>query len=80
MTLLPFYKMHGQRYTVYWNVTGAPPPLPPFVAHYPFDETSGTTAADATGNGRTATLAGGATWVAGRTGNAVNLERHRRST
>jgi hypothetical protein len=43
------------------------------VAHYRFDETSGTSAADATGNGRTATLAGGANWTTGRTGNAVNL-------
>jgi DUF1680 family protein len=72
VTLLPFYKMHGQRYTVYWNVTTTTP-LPPFVAHYRFDETSGTSAADATGNGKTATLAGGAGWIAGRTGNAVNL-------
>ncbi|BCJ75705.1 hypothetical protein CS0771_52490 [Catellatospora sp. IY07-71] len=72
VTLLPFYKMHGQRYTVYWNVTTTTP-LPAFVAHYLFNETSGTSAADATGNGKTATLAGGATWVAGRTGNAVNL-------
>jgi hypothetical protein len=44
------------------------------VAHYRFDETSGTVAADATGNGRTATLAGGATWTTGRTGGAVNLD------
>lgn len=72
VTLLPFYKMHGQRYTVYWNIPGGPT-LPPFVAHYQFNETSGTTAADSTGNGKTASLAGGATWVAGRSGNAVNL-------
>jgi DUF1680 family protein len=72
VTLLPFYKMHGQRYTVYWNVNTTPPP-PPFVAHYRFDETSGTSAADATGNGRTAILAGGAGWTTGRTGNAVDL-------
>ncbi|MDI1461395.1 glycoside hydrolase family 127 protein [Catellatospora sp. KI3] len=72
VTLFPFYKMHGQRYTVYWNVTTTTP-LPQFVAHYKFDETAGTSAADATGNGKTATVAGGATWVAGRTGNAVNL-------
>jgi uncharacterized protein len=71
VTLIPFYKMHGQRYTVYWTIpTGS---LPPFVAHYKFDETSGTSAADATGNGRTASVNGGATFVAGRTGNAVNL-------
>ncbi|MBB5874031.1 DUF1680 family protein [Allocatelliglobosispora scoriae] len=72
VTLLPFYQTHGQRYSVYWTVNDTPPPVP-FVAHYPFDEGSGTTAADATGNGRTATLAGGATWTTGRTGNAVNL-------
>jgi DUF1680 family protein len=72
VTLLPFYKMHGQRYTVYWNVTTVTPP-PAFIAHYPFDQSSGTTVPDATGNGRTATLVGGATWVAGRSGNAVNL-------
>jgi DUF1680 family protein len=73
VTLFPFYKMHGQRYSVYWNVTGTTQPLPPFVAHWQFNESSGTSAADATGNGRTATLAGGATWIAGRSGNAVNL-------
>ncbi|RSM71803.1 hypothetical protein DMB66_07195 [Actinoplanes sp. ATCC 53533] len=71
VSLLPFYRMHGQRYTVYWTVTGNPP-LPAFVAHYRFDETGGTTATDATGNGRTATVTGG-TWAAGRTGNAVLL-------
>ncbi len=72
VTLLPFYQMHGQRYTVYWNVTTTTP-LPAFVAHYPFDEASGTTAADATGNGRTASVVGGAVRVAGRAGNAVDL-------
>jgi fibronectin type 3 domain-containing protein len=38
------------------------------------DETSGTTAADATGNSNTATLANGATWAAGQIGNALNLD------
>ncbi|MFI7545035.1 beta-L-arabinofuranosidase domain-containing protein [Actinoplanes sp. NPDC049599] len=71
VSLLPFHRMHGQRYTVYWTVTGGPP-LPAFVAHYRFDETSGVTAADATGNGWTATVTGG-TWTSGRTGNAVLL-------
>jgi uncharacterized protein len=71
VSLLPFYRMHGQRYTVYWTVTGSPP-LPDLVAHYRFDESSGTSAADASGNGRAATLTGG-TWVSGRTGNAVRL-------
>ncbi len=72
VTLLPFHQMHGQRYTVYWNVTDTPAP-PPFIAHYPLDEAAGSVAADATGNGRTATLSGGARWTAGRTGSAVDL-------
>ncbi|MGU4701492.1 alginate lyase family protein [Burkholderia cepacia] len=38
-----------------------------------FDEESGTTAADATGNGHAATLIGGAKRVAGRAGNALSL-------
>jgi hypothetical protein len=42
------------------------------VAHYLFDESSGTTAADISGNGRSATLEG-ATWTAGRRGNAVRI-------
>lgn len=42
-------------------------------AHLPFDSKSGTSGADASGNGHTGTLRGGATWVAGRTGNAVAL-------
>ena len=43
------------------------------VDRYAFDETSGTTAADSGTGGRPATLMGGATFAAGRTGNAVNL-------
>ncbi|WP_420852197.1 DUF5695 domain-containing protein [Paenibacillus hamazuiensis] len=44
------------------------------VAHYKFDETSGTSAADSSGGGRTATLNGsGATWAAGKISNAVSL-------
>jgi hypothetical protein len=42
------------------------------VAHYLFDETSGTSAADASGNGRTATLSG-ATFAAGRNGNGARV-------
>ncbi|MGF6963201.1 hypothetical protein OKW43_000206 [Paraburkholderia sp. WC7.3g] len=39
-----------------------------------FDETSGASAADATGNGHAGALVGGATHVAGRVGNAVSLD------
>jgi len=43
------------------------------VAFYKFDETSGTSAADSSGNNHTATLAGGATFGAGLQNNAVTL-------
>lgn len=43
------------------------------LAYYRFDETSGTTAADSSGNGQTASLSGGATFSAGIQGNAVTL-------
>src|SRR5207237_8882586 len=44
---------------------------------YPSDlnETSGRTAANSTGNGRTCTLVNAATWPAGKNGNAVNLAK-----
>jgi alpha-L-arabinofuranosidase len=42
-------------------------------AYLPFDETSGTTAVDVTGNGWNGTLINGATWVAGYSNNAVGL-------
>ncbi|MFI6405411.1 beta-L-arabinofuranosidase domain-containing protein [Streptomyces sp. NPDC050548] len=75
VTLLPIARVHHQHYSVYW-LTGEPPPAPPeFAAWHRFDETSGTTAADATGNGRTAQLIGGATWLAdGLVGGAVALD------
>ncbi|MHC3473195.1 beta-L-arabinofuranosidase domain-containing protein [Streptomyces sp. 7R007] len=74
VTLLPVARVHHQHYDVYW-LTGEPPSPPPqFAAWHPFDETFGTTAADATGNGKAATLAGGATWTAGHTGGAVALD------
>jgi hypothetical protein len=52
------------------------PLAPPseFVAWYEFDETSGTMASDASGNGSAATLNAGATWAEGKSGNAVKLD------
>ncbi len=73
ISLIPLYKTHHEYYNVYWKVSGGPPP-PTFVAWYKFDETSGTSAADSSGNGKTATLAGTTTWVAGRSANAVHLD------
>ncbi len=45
----------------------------PLLAHYPFNEASGTSTADASGNGKAATVAGPAAFVAGRVGNAVDF-------
>jgi len=44
-----------------------------FFADLLFDDGTGTTAADATGNGWTGTLVNGATWTTGKSGGAVNL-------
>jgi len=50
-----------------------PPPLPEFLIHYPFDEQDGTTAADSTGNGFSASIQGGASWVQGKINNSLSL-------
>ncbi len=44
------------------------------LAYYPFDEGSGTTAADATGNGNDGTFNGSVEWVPGYRGTAVRLD------
>jgi hypothetical protein len=44
------------------------------VAHWPFDEGAGATAADSSGNGQTGTLTNGASWTAGARLNAVDLD------
>ncbi len=41
--------------------------------HLRFDETTGSTAADASGNNRNGMLVGGSTWTAGKINNAVSL-------
>ena len=53
------------------------PPTPPSMTpalSYAFDETSGATASDASGNGKTATLVNGPTRVPGKYGNGVRLD------
>lgn len=42
-------------------------------AAYPFDQSSGTVVNDVSGSGRNGTLAGGAAWAAGLSGNAARL-------
>ncbi|HEV8725280.1 MAG TPA: LamG-like jellyroll fold domain-containing protein [Candidatus Binatia bacterium] len=44
------------------------------VAHWTFDEGSGTTASDASGNGNTATLINGPVWSAGKVGSALYFD------
>jgi hypothetical protein len=61
------------------EIVGAPPPLPTqgLVAHWAFDETGGTTAADGSGNGRAGTLVYGPTWgsvLQCRIGGCVSLD------
>nr|WP_233566685.1 DUF5695 domain-containing protein [Cohnella endophytica] len=48
-------------------------PVPEVIANYLFNESTGTTAADSSGNGKNATLTGGTSWVAGHAGNALGL-------
>jgi autotransporter-associated beta strand protein len=55
------------------SVEASATPSSSLQAYLKFDETSGTTAADATGNGWIGTLVNGPTWVAGYSNNAVNL-------
>jgi alpha-L-arabinofuranosidase len=50
------------------------PPVPTPVAHWAFDDGSGTTAADSSGNGHTGTLGAGVSWVTGNVGTgAISL-------
>jgi chitodextrinase len=54
--------------------TAACPPPPGSVAGYSFEEGSGTSVGDNSGNGRGATLAGGAAWAAGKIGGGLTLD------
>jgi len=44
------------------------------VGHWTFDEGSGTTAGDSSGNGNTGTLTNGPTWTAGQIGQALSFD------
>ncbi|HYH04146.1 MAG TPA: LamG-like jellyroll fold domain-containing protein, partial [Bacillota bacterium] len=65
--------------TVMPTLTPSPTPTPTATAGtnpvvwYQFDQSSGTTVTDSI-NGKNATLVNGPTWVAGKSGNAVNLD------
>jgi hypothetical protein len=49
-------------------------PLPEMVGHWKLDDGSGTTAADASGNGNSGTLVNGPAWTAGRLGQALAFD------
>ena len=48
--------------------------VPPVDVYYRFDETTGTTAADSSGNAKNGTLTNGPTWVAGRVNNCISFD------
>jgi len=52
--------------------TTTPPSGP--IAHWQFDESSGTTATDSSGNNNTGTLVNGPTWIPGRIGNGLSFD------
>jgi hypothetical protein len=51
-----------------------PAPITGLVAHWPFDESTGTTAADASGQGHTAILMNGPVWTAGKIGGGLRFD------
>ncbi len=55
-------------------VTPVDPEAVDLALHYPFDETSGMIATDASGNGYDGTLNGNPAWVSGATGNALAFD------
>lgn len=73
VSLRPFHEVHHQRYNLYWAVTPRPGPAR-YVARYPLDEGSGTSAADRTGAFADASLAGGAAWSTDGDATAVTLD------
>jgi alpha-L-arabinofuranosidase len=56
-------------------LTPTPAPLPPAAGYWKYDETSGTAANDSSGNGKTGTVNGAATWTtAGKLNGALNFD------
>ncbi|WP_404193081.1 glycoside hydrolase family 127 protein [Streptomyces tauricus] len=73
VSLRPFHEVHHQRYNVYWAV--APRPARERdIARYPFDEGTGTSAADRTRTFADATLASGAVWAEADGVRSVSLD------
>jgi len=62
----------ARSYTATYTPAASPPGA---VAAWGFNEGSGTTSADASGNGNTATLVNGPSWVAGKHGTGLSFDR-----
>jgi sialidase-1 len=60
---------HVESTRMYTELPGSGP-----VSYLKFDETSGTTASDSSGNGNTGTVTNGATWAAGHLNNGLTLD------
>jgi len=56
------------------GVVSALPSSSQLVAHWSFDQSSGTTLTDNSGNGHTGTISGSPTWGAGKIGNALTFK------
>jgi RHS repeat-associated protein len=52
----------------------SPPPTSGLIAYWKFDENSGTTTADSSGNGHTGTLTNGPIWTTGQTSAALSFD------
>lgn len=72
-----YYIINGSNVSgtgVFSNPISAVPTGPESLVHLKLDESSGSVAADATGNGWEGTLVNGPAWSAGRLNNGVNLD------
>ena len=65
----------AQSAAVVATTLATPPPVPPGnTVYFSFDEGSGTSAADSSGQGNNGTLLNGVVWIAGKTGTGLSLD------
>ncbi len=57
-----------------WQISSCSAPPQNLVAHYDFDESTGTAANDVSGNGNTGALTNGPAWTAGKINGALNFD------
>ena len=71
--------INGMAFTLFngrvtWGRAGKTVSVRQLIAHWKFDEASGSTISDASGNGSNGSITGAASLVPGRTGNAINFD------